>query len=158
MIEYPKFKSIYIENIYSLNNINEEDIENDFNKFNEGFSKSKKFALSLMNSEGFSMPEDAVEQIRNKSRKHDARFIKILEVSASEYLASSYDKSRLDNGGVCLKSNLIDRACQIINNEDMLGVIRSVDEDNSRYLHVDFGDEAEVKIDIDELIISGQKR
>ena len=46
----------------------------------------------------------------------------------------------------------------MIHNEDMLGVVREIDENNNRYLLVDFGDEAEVKIDIDELIISGQKR
>lgn len=57
--------------------------------------------------------------------------------------------------GVCLQSHLINKACCLVNNKNLLGVVRGFDSENPRYLIVDFGDVSECKVDIDELIIAG---
>ena len=64
------------------------------------------------------------------------------------------DKS-LKNDGYCLKITLLHRAVQMKRNEDMLGFITDVDDENTRFVFVDFGDECgPVKIDIDELNVT----
>lgn len=157
ILEYPKFKELYQKYVYSLVGVDEVNIEFHFNEFKNTFERSENIALSMLKDEGFIIPDDAIDQIRKQSRYHDDRFIEILDNAIEEYLNGIYSTTRIDKGSICLMSNLLNRACQMRHDDNMLGIVRSVDTEHPRYLYVDFGDEAEVKIDIDELIISGQK-
>ena len=159
MITFHKFEEKFNDTVYSLNKISPDIIISRHNEFLDGLIESEKIAIEMLKqTTGMSVPDDVIDIIRGKSDKMDYEYDEILKETLDHYLEEAYENARLDNGGICLKSQLIGKACQMIHNEDMLGVVREIDENNNRYLLVDFGDEAEVKIDIDELIISGQKR
>ena len=160
MITFHKFEEEFINRLYSLNKINSDMIISKHKEFNDGLIESEKIAIKMLKQTmGLSIPDDVVNIIRGKSDENDYEYNEIMKETLDRYLEETFENSRLDDGGgICLKSNLIGKACQMKFNDDMLGIVRGVDENNNRYLFVDFGDEGEVKIDIDELIISGQKR
>lgn len=157
MIAFQEFEKIFKENIYSLNDLSVDLITSNHNTFTSVMKESEKETIKMIRASGFPVPDNVVDLVRYKNDNLNNEYHNIMLESLERYLEETYEQTRLDKGGICLKSQLIGKACQMVHNEDMLGVIRNIDEDHPRYLFVDFGDDAEVKIDIDELIISGQK-
>lgn len=158
MIPYQQFEKIFKENVYSLNNFDVDYLTSSYNTFTHIMDESEKKTLDMVRLTGIPMPDDVIDLIKNDNEGYGEKYNSIMLDTLIDYINQTYEDSRLDDGGICLKSQLIGKACQMIHNLDMLGVIRSIDDEHPRYLFVDFLDEEEVKIDIDELIISGQKR
>ena len=52
MIEYPKFREIFLKNIYSLENLEDGEIVYHYGEFNETFQRSEKIAFSILKEEG----------------------------------------------------------------------------------------------------------
>ena len=75
-----------------------------------------------------------------------------------QYLNKNLKDKTIINDGYCLKSKLIGKPVQMKNNEDLLGVIKDFDENNYRFLIIDFGEKEFTKIDIDELYIPSQTK
>lgn len=158
MIPFHKFEKIFNNILYSINEIDSNIIISSHKDFTDEMIECETTAIdALKESIGKHVPDDVINIIRGKSNELDLEYENIMLQTLEVFLEETFANARLDNGGICLLSKLIGKACQIIHNEDMLGVIRNVDEKNNRFIFVDFGDESEVKIDIDELNISGQK-
>ncbi len=158
MVEFQKFKKIFNDNIYSLNKLDVNLITSSYNNFTNIMIESEKETIEMIRASGLPVPDNIVEIVKNKSDYLNTEYYDIMIETLERYLEETYKQTRFDNGGICLKSQLIGKACQMIHNEDMLGVIRGIDEEHPRYLFVDFLEDEEVKIDIDELIISEQKK
>lgn len=74
------------------------------------------------------------------------------------FIEDVYENKRIDGSGMCLITKLIGRAYQMIYNDELLGIVKGYDKNKPNILLVDFGlSEHEIRVDIDELIISGQK-
>lgn len=159
MIGFHEFEKKFKSTLYSLTDIRPDIIMLKHQEFLDGLMESEKIAIEMLKqTTGLSVPDDVINIIRGKSDELEYEYDEIMKETLDRYFEEIFESARLDNDGMCLKSQLIGKACQMRFNEDMLGVVRGFDENNHRYLFVDFGDEGEVKIDIDELIISGQKR
>jgi hypothetical protein len=157
MLEFHKFKKKYLESMYSLKGIDEETITLDYNLFLEGITDAEDMALSLLKNSGFDVSRDMMIEGIESNTYVGNHYEETLLDSVLVFLEDVYGNERIDGSGTCLKSKLIGRACQMIYNEEMLGVVRDYDKDKPNLLYVDFGDEENIKIDIDELIIAGQK-
>ena len=120
-------------------------------------TKSHDVAFSLLSKQGFKISDNPIGDILEDTRL-SVKYEDMIELSVVKYLKSVYGNKRLDDSGICLISNLIGKACQMIHNESLLGVVRDYDKEHTKLLMIDFGDLEEVKVDIDELVIVGQKR
>lgn len=159
MIGFHEFENKFLNDTYSLNEINQDIIISNYREFNDELIESENLAIEMIRkSSGINIPDDIINIIKDTNNELDDEYDEILKESLNLFLEEKFRNLRFDDNGMCLKSQLISKACQMRFDEDMLGVVRGIDENNLRYLFVDFGDEAEVKVDIDELIISGQKK
>ena len=157
MLEFQKFRKEYLENLYSINKIEDIKVSEDYEIFRGGFNESENIAFSILENQGFSLPA-SMDEILVDNDYASREFEDIMLRSVVHYLEDVYGNERLDDGGICLKSKFIGSACQMIHNKDLLGVVRGYDEKNPKTLFIDFGEEEEVKVHIDELIIAGQKK
>jgi len=157
MLEFHKFKKKYLESIYSLKEIDEETITFDYNLFLEGITDAEDMAISLLKNSGFDISHDMMIDGIQSNTYIGNQYEETLLDSVLTFLEDVYGNERIDGSGTCLKSKLIGSACQMIYNEEMLGVVRDYDKEKPSLLYIDFGDEENVKIHIDELIIAGQK-
>lgn len=155
MIDFQRFKKEYIENIYSIHKIDDELIRKDYNKFQNGVTKAEDLATNILKNQGFNF-DGLINDIFKDNYALD-EYDDILLDTIMTYLEDVYGNERIDGSGMCLKSNLIGKACQMIHNEDLLGVVRDYDKKYHKLLYVDFGDKEEVKVEYNELIIAGQK-
>lgn len=172
MLQYHTFKREYLKKLYSINTIDEKTIKEDYKIFSDGMTKSEEIALSLFNESEMIKSLDSLEpklgmdissligvnSISDIIGDDNDDYNKLLINLLMDYLKSVYANERLDGSGMCLIENLVGRACQMIHNDELLGVVRGIDENKKNLLIIDFGDVDEVKVDIDELIIVGQKK
>ena len=114
-----------------------------YNSFIFHFNNGKKYADKIIGS-------DVVNEFYTKKEYED-----LISDSINMYISHAYPDYKIKTKGCTLKQNLIGKAVSLACCSDVLGVIRGFDV-NPRFLIVDFIDDAEVKIDIDELYIPSQ--
>jgi hypothetical protein len=115
---------------------------------NASFHDSEKNIMEV--AEAMGKIEIAKQRFSGEEREKRIREFKNNIPRAVE---DTFKPFSIKKNGFCLKSNLIGCAVQMRTNSDMLGFITRVDD--VRFVFVDFGGtEPEVKIDIDELILS----
>lgn len=152
--DFSRFHRIFKENVYFLNKIDEKEIiKTYFHRFRNEIVDSNDHITKIVN-EAFGITSEEMNRILDQYKDE---VNEINDDALHEYLIEEFENKTIDNDGYCLKSKLIGRAVQMKRMKDMLGVIVDIDN-NPRFLIVDFADEQPVKIDIDELYITGQKK
>ena len=56
MLEFQKFRKEYLENLYSINKIEDIKVSEDYEIFRGGFNESENIAFSILENQGFSLP------------------------------------------------------------------------------------------------------
>lgn len=155
MVDYQTFKREYVNYLYSIKPISDDSITNDYDNYVKGIKKIEEITTSILSNKGFNMDEYPLKDVIDDPK--NLMLSKVYNDAIFTYLDDVYGNERLDGSGTCLIKNLVGRACQMIHNEDLLGIVKGYIKDRPNLLIIDFGDVDEVNVDIDELIIVGQK-
>ena len=151
--EYNHFSKKMSENLYFYNTEYKNHIlKNEYEMFIKEIENGKKMAKDAL-KKYFGYESSKLDTLYDNNNE---RMNNIILRTFDSFL-ERYSNKRIDNDGYCLLSNLIGKVVYMNNNKDMLGVINSIDENYPRFIIVDFAEENLVKVDIDELYISGQK-
>lgn len=151
MITFSEFKKIFLENLYSYNTISDEIINNDYELFTENFNTSKNIARKMLTIDGFSISKKTIDDAMKEID------MKIIKDAIITFIEDLYGNEYLDGAEMCLTNKLINSACQIKSEKDLYGVVRGYDEKNKRKLIIDIGEIENIKVDIEDLRIVGQK-
>ncbi|MFW5847820.1 MAG: hypothetical protein ACOCVF_02790 [bacterium] len=142
-----KFNKYLSENLFGFKSLAQHDIEKYYGIFIKAIEYAETHPLFM--KLGKDLPEKVLKQI-------EEYFIDDLDENLEIFCNENFGKKRIDEHGICLKYKLIGAACQLINTNEY-GIIRETCEDE-KCLMVDFGySDGEIKVDIDQLIIAGQK-
>lgn len=153
MLDYNLFKKTYLENVYSQKIIGDGHIIHDYDRFRDIIKESESHALDMLTKSGIKYNSEMFDELVASEK-----YTIILLESVVDFLGELYGEESLDKSGICLIKNLIGRACQMRHDDNLLGVVRGFDRDKPNYLFIDFGDSEDIKVDIDELRIFGQKK
>ena len=95
-----------------------------------------------------------IDEFRENNPMNDEVQEMVNELVSKTIMQHIKDKT-IKKDGYCPKITLLHKAVQMRHDYTMLGVITDFDDDNTRFVFVDFGEEeGAVKLDIDELIIA----
>lgn len=151
VISYKEMIDIIRPKMFGFDKMSKEQVLLD--SFHEGINKSYYDALDEFKNmvDGLGLG-DMANNVLNRNLEDDKKkYLQDVHLAIDE----TFRTFTFKQNGFCLKSKLIGAAVQMVCNEDMLGFIREVDDDNTRFVYVDFGGaEESVKIDVDELIIA----
>lgn len=145
MIKFTQFQRIFLQKVYSKTEIPKRIIEKLYEHFQVAIEYTNTIAIDSFKENNL----DYNEFIQSDD------YVNILNDVLDQFIHDQLKNKHLTQDGFCLKSNLLRRACCLISNKNIVGIVVGIDEKNPRFLIVDFGEKNSngMKIDIDELII-----
>ena len=155
-ISYNEFCNRLQNIVFGYGKVGDEDKEKLYAKIVDGTDYADRSVEKFLKS-AFKVTGEKFEKLKDtifNTEEAIAERKKTLDKLIRGLVIKYFENKTLKEDGYCLKVNLLHKAVQM-KDSDMLGFISDVDDENTRFVFVDFGDEdGAVKIDIDELIIS----